>query len=121
MWLVHFDTDSGDHVSPQLDAQHNRRVRAHAAGNFTDLAGGILQDPAMLVYLTNTENDREAPNENLGREFLELFTLGEGRGYTQDDVVATARALTGYTINDFADGSCVVDRDKRPDFRPLNR
>ncbi|MEM8536972.1 MAG: DUF1800 domain-containing protein [Pseudomonadota bacterium] len=114
-WHDHFATDAGEHESPQWAAQQNRLFRAHAAGNFTDLAGGILQEPAMLVYLTNTENDREAPNENLGREFLELFTLGEGRGYTQDDVVATARALTGYTINDFADGSFVFDREMHDD------
>lgn len=108
-WHDHFATGYDEHESPQWAAQQNRLLRAHAAGNFADLAGDILSDPSMLVYLTNVENSVEAPNENLAREFLELFTLGEGRGYTQQDVVETARALTGHSVNDFASGDFTFD------------
>ena len=55
----------------------------------------MLRDPAMLVWLDGVESSRERPNENLGREFLELFALGEGN-YTEGDVKAAARALTGW-------------------------
>ncbi len=99
-WSDHFATSYGEHENSQWTARQNRLFRTHAAGNFADLAGGILRDPAMLTYLDNTENVKDAPNENLGREFLELFTLGEGRGYTQDDVRAAARMLTGTTVED---------------------
>ncbi len=108
-WHDHFATGYDEHESPQWAAHQNRLLRTHAAGNFADLAGDILEDPSMLVYLTNVENSAEAPNENLAREFLELFTLGEGRGYTQQDVVETARALTGHSVNDFAGGDFTFD------------
>ncbi|MEO1638907.1 MAG: DUF1800 domain-containing protein [Pseudomonadota bacterium] len=115
-WHDHFATNALEHENPQWAAQQNRFFRANAAGNFADLAEGILKDPAMLVYLTNTENAKEAPNENLAREYMELFTLGEGRGYTEEDVVAAARALTGFTINDFGAGNFVFDEEMH-DFR----
>lgn len=111
-WHDHFATGYDAHERPQWTAQQNRLLRRHAAGNFADLAAGILKDPSMLVYLTNTENSAEAPNENLAREFLELFTLGEGRGYSETDVVEAARALTAHTVNDFADGSYVFDPEE---------
>ncbi len=97
-WHDHFATSFETVENPQWMARQNQFFRANAAGNFADLANGILKDPAMLVYLSNTENFADSPNENLGREFLELFTLGEGRGYTQSDVEAAARMLTGHSI-----------------------
>ena len=79
----------------------NQFFRAHALGNFKDdLAHGIIRDPAMIVYLNNHQNRKQAPNENLAREFMELFTLGEGNDYTEDDIKEGARALTGYTYDD---------------------
>ncbi len=101
-WHDHFATSFESVENPQWMGRQNQFFRANAAGNFADLAHGILQDPAMLVYLSNTENSAESPNENLGREFLELFTLGEGRGYTQDDVVAASRMLTGHGIGELS-------------------
>jgi uncharacterized protein (DUF1800 family) len=108
-WHDHFPTSFEDHQHPQWAADQNQLFRTHAAGNFADLASAILKDSSMLVYLTNTDNEREAPNENLAREYLELFTLGEGRGYTETDVTEAARALTGHTVNDFAAGEYVFD------------
>ncbi len=97
-WHDHFATSFDAHENPTWMADQNKLLRANAAGNFADLASAILKDPAMLTFLTNTENSKDAPNENLAREFFELFTLGEGRGYTEDDIKEAARALTGHSV-----------------------
>ncbi|MEL6573890.1 MAG: DUF1800 domain-containing protein [Pseudomonadota bacterium] len=110
-WSDHFANSFDAHENPQWTGKQNRFLRTHAAGNFADLADGMLHDPAMLVYLDNTQNFKDAPNENLGREFLELFTLGEGRGYTQDDVRAAARMLTGTTIQDHGTPRVILDEE----------
>ena len=83
--------------------RQNQLFRKHAAGNFGELCFQIIRDPAMLAYLDNNESRRERPNENLARELMELFTLGEGHGYGERDIKEGARALTGYTFfgNDF--------------------
>ena len=99
-WHDHFATSFENDENSQWMARQNTFFRRNAAGNFADLTHGILQDPAMLAYLSNTENFADAPNENLGREFLELFTLGEGRGYSEKDVKEAARALTGHSVGD---------------------
>ena len=80
--------------------QQNQLFRKFASGNFAQLAHRIIRDPAMIKYLDNDENQKSKPNENLARELMELFTLGEGRGYTEDDIKAGALALTGYTFKD---------------------
>jgi len=108
-WHDHFATSVETVENSQLLARQNAFLRRHAAGNFADLAHGILRDPAMLIYLSNTENRVGEPNENLAREFMELFTLGEGRGYVEVDVKEAARALTGHTFEE--DGTFVVYRD----------
>ena len=74
--------------------QQNQLLRKHALGNYGELLRGILRDPAMLVYLDNAASDKDHPNENLARELLELFSLGEGN-YSEQDVSEVARALTG--------------------------
>jgi uncharacterized protein (DUF1800 family) len=76
--------------------KQNEMFRAHASGNLRDLLVGVLRDPAMLVYLDNGENVKKHPNENFGRELLELFTMGVGN-YTEHDVREAARAFTGWT------------------------
>ena len=76
--------------------RQNEMFRARASGTFRDLLVGILKDPAMLVYLDNGENVKTHPNENFGRELLELFTMGVGN-YTERDVREAARAFTGWT------------------------
>ena len=79
----------------------NNMLRQNAGGNFkNDLVHSIIRDPAMIKYLNNNQNTRKAPNENLARELMELFTLGEGNGYTEDDIKEGARALTGMTFRD---------------------
>ena len=70
-----------------------------AAGwaNFRTLLLELSRDPAMIFWLDNKDNHKDAPNENYGRELLELFSMGIGN-YTEDDVKACARAFTGWTI-----------------------
>ena len=78
--------------------QQNQLFHTYALGNYKALAHEILHDPAMLKYLNNNQNLRGRPNENLARELCELFTMGEGHGYTEKDVAEIARALTGATV-----------------------
>ncbi|MGA9858508.1 MAG: DUF1800 domain-containing protein [Solirubrobacteraceae bacterium] len=80
-----------------LMLRQNHMMRARALGNFHDLLVEVTRDPAMLLWLSGTSNTKYSPNENYGREVMELFTLGADRGYTQRDVHEQARALTGFT------------------------
>lgn len=77
----------------------NQLFRSFAFGNYRELTRQILTDNAMIIYLDNTQNRAKAPNENLSRELLELFTLGVGN-YTETDVKEGARALAGLNIGD---------------------
>jgi len=85
-------------------ARQNMMFRMLGMTNFRTLAKNIIRDPAMLNYLDNDRNEKQKPNENLGRELLELFTLGEGT-YDEFTVKEAARALTGYSVNPLADFS----------------
>ncbi|WP_051471560.1 DUF1800 domain-containing protein [Patulibacter minatonensis] len=84
----------------------NATMRAGALGSFPDLLQKITQDPAMLVYLDGWDNRKGHVNENYGREVMELFTLGAGRGaYTEQDVREISRAFTGLNFTTNADGT----------------
>ncbi len=88
-------------------------VRKHALGNFRDLLLASAHSPAMLVYLDNQANEKAAPNENYGREVMELHTLGVGSGYTQEDVMQLARCLTGWGVKrNFWRGQFQFDPDQ---------
>ena len=95
-WHGHFATGDVKVRDYRMMLRQNEMLRAHAAGSFRDLLTGILRDPAMLVYLDNGENVKKHPNENFGRELLELFSMGVGN-YTERDVREAARAFTGWT------------------------
>ncbi len=100
-WHGHFATAyRGVEDSYHLYAQ-NRMFRHNALGNFADLLRNIIRDPAMLKYLNNNMNRKSSPNENLARELMELFSLGEGN-YSERDIKNGARALTGHTFDDDA-------------------
>ncbi|MFV1949873.1 MAG: DUF1800 domain-containing protein [Anaerolineales bacterium] len=87
-------------------------IRKHALGNFRELLGASAHSPAMLVYLDNQENHRDAPNENYARELLELHSLGVDGGYSQTDVMELARCLTGWRVKDhFWKGKLKFDPD----------
>jgi uncharacterized protein (DUF1800 family) len=91
-----------------LNLKQNELFRKRGLGSFEDLLLAVTIDPAMLVWLSGNENEAGAPNENYGRELMELFTLGAGNGYSEDDVREQARALTGWT-NDWADNVGAVN------------
>ncbi|MBV9120550.1 MAG: DUF1800 domain-containing protein [Chloroflexi bacterium] len=91
----------------------NETLRKYATGNFKDLVTAISQDPAMLIWLDGATNYKNAPNENFGRELMELFTLGIGN-YTEDDVKAAARAFTGWNL-DRAKGQFVFNPKQHDD------
>jgi uncharacterized protein (DUF1800 family) len=84
---------------------HNDVIRKHALGSFTDMLLAAMRHPAMLRYLTNSTSTKEAVNENLGRELLELHTVGVGAGYSEEDVRSSAYILTGRMVStDMASG-----------------
>ena len=74
--------------------------RQHSLGNLRTLLLALSQDPAMIIWLDNNTNHKDAPNENYGRELLELFSMGVGN-YSEEDVKECARAFTGWTIANF--------------------
>lgn len=106
-WHGHFATGEQKVRSPRLMLAQNQTQREHALGSFTDLARAMVVDPAMLLWLDGNSNKAGKPNENLSREFMELFTLGIGH-YTEDDVREAARALTGWTAKRDATGAQLV-------------
>ncbi len=97
-WHGHFATGDAKVRDYRMMLRQNEMLRRHAEGRLRDLLVGILTDPAMLMYLDNGENVKAHPNENFGRELLELFTMGVGH-YTERDVREGARAFTGWTNN----------------------
>ncbi len=98
-WHGHFATEFRTVRNTFALHQQNELFRQQAAGNFGSLLYGIIHDPAMLRYLDNNSNTKGKPNENLAREIMELFAMGEGQGYTEQDIMESARALTGYTFD----------------------
>jgi hypothetical protein len=95
-WHGHFATGDAKVRDYRMMLRQNQMLRRNAEGSLRALLVGILKDPAMLVYLDNGENVKAHPNENFGRELLELFTMGVGH-YTEHDVREAARAFTGWT------------------------
>jgi uncharacterized protein (DUF1800 family) len=97
-WHGHFTSSLRQVRWPPLMARQNARLRKHALGSFAALLRAAVRDEAMTLYLDGQSNRRQHPNENLARELMELFTLGEGH-YSEDDVREAARALTGWAID----------------------
>jgi uncharacterized protein (DUF1800 family) len=96
-WHGHFAVANYKVNNPLLMHQHVGLLRANALDRFDDLLMGVSKDPAMLIWLDGGVNRRNAPNENYGRELLELYTLGIGN-YSESDVQAAARAFTGWNL-----------------------
>ena len=100
-WHNHFVTETNTVDNALFCYRYNVLLRQHALGNFKELVKAMTTEPAMLRYLNGYANTKKAPDENYGRELQELFTVGKGQGplYTEMDVKAAARVLTGYTLN----------------------
>jgi uncharacterized protein (DUF1800 family) len=100
VWHDWFATSEGAVSKPQQMIDQSNLFRANGFGSFLDLFKGVTVDPAMLQWLNGAENVKGAPNENYGREMMELFSLGADRGaYSEDDIREQARALTGWTFD----------------------
>jgi uncharacterized protein (DUF1800 family) len=99
-WFNHFNVHQHKaNLRILVGDYEDRAIRAHALGKFRDLLVATLRHPAMLRYLDNTDNANGHLNENYAREIMELHTMGVGSGYTQADVEALARILTGVGID----------------------
>lgn len=135
-WENHFSVFAGKGQTRLFIASYDRDViRPRALGNFRDLLGAVARSPAMLFYLDNWQSAADSTretlaggrvgaarrgvaqqggrprglNENYARELMELHTLGVDGGYTQQDVVEVARALTGWSL-DLREGTFVFRR-----------
>jgi uncharacterized protein (DUF1800 family) len=119
-WFNHFNVFAGKGaVRNYITAYERDAIRPHVLGNFRQLLDAVAKSPAMLFYLDNwmsvdpqgsrgsrgsRGSQDSAPqrmrglNENYARELMELHTLGVDGGYTQQDIVAVARAFTGWTM-----------------------
>ena len=102
-WHNHFATESID-TTALLGYWHLVMLRKNTLGNFKTFVKEVTFDPHMLRYLNGYLNSKVAPDENYGRELQELFTLGKGADsqYTEGDVKAAARILTGWRIKTYA-------------------
>jgi uncharacterized protein (DUF1800 family) len=132
-WFNHFNVFAGKMNEAALLPGYEQTIRDHALGNFGEMLRAVAHSPAMLIYLDNwrsalprpgerrgrpgrlrpapTGAERRGINENYARELLELHTLGVDGGYTQEDVIAVARCLTGWTVKE-------AQRDPRFAFDP---
>lgn len=97
-WHNHFATSQEKVFFPQAMYEQNEAIREHCLGNFKMLLRKITFGPAMMIWLDTNGSKKWSPNENFGRELLELFTLGVDH-YTQEDIVEASRAFTGYVTN----------------------
>lgn len=100
-WHNHFATETNTIGDARYIYKHNDLLRTYAFGDFKELVKKITIDPAMLRYLNGYVNTKTAPDENYGRELQELFTMGKGPNskYTEADVKAAAKVLTGFQLD----------------------
>jgi uncharacterized protein (DUF1800 family) len=113
LWHNHFATSAKKVLFPAQMAAQNQKLRSLSLGDFRALAYAMLTDAAMLRWLDGDKNTASANNENLAREFMELFALGHGNGYTEDDVRQGARSLTGWVARPGAKTVLVAHRQDR--------
>jgi uncharacterized protein (DUF1800 family) len=112
-WHNHFVTEVPDVNDPRFSYRYVDLIRRNALGNFRTLARDMTLEGGMLLYLNGNTNTRTNPNENYARELQELFTIGKGlevapgdyTNYTEIDVRAAARVLTGWRTLTNADGT----------------
>lgn len=107
-WHGHWATSVQKVKSAALMLAQQETFRRDGRGDFGVLVRAMLRDGALIHWLDGQRNTRKAPNENLARELMELFTLGIG-AYTEADVKGAARALTGWTV-DRVDGTAAFQQ-----------
>jgi hypothetical protein len=110
LWHNHFATSNDKVNDLAAMRRQNETFREHGRGPFGKLLRAMVHDPALLVWLDASDNRKRQVNENLGRELMELFTLGVGH-YTEQDVKEAARALTGWRVSHGAFRDWAPDHD----------
>lgn len=98
LWLDHFSVAFDTYNQTHSFAKHLEIIRKNSSGNALNFLTESFSDPAMIVYLNNEQSTIQSPNENLAREFLELFSLGEGN-YSENDIKNLAKSISGHGIN----------------------
>jgi uncharacterized protein (DUF1800 family) len=116
-WHGHWATsiDKVNYALPMF--KQNQTLRSNALGDFRTMAKAMFHDGALQIWLDGNDNIKGAPNENLSREFMELFVLGVDN-YTEVDVRAVARAFTGYQV--VRSTGVVTFNARRHDSDPIN-
>ncbi|GIF77866.1 hypothetical protein Asi02nite_73840 [Asanoa siamensis] len=97
-WHGHWATSAQKVKVARLMLGQQQTFRDHGRGGYAAFVQRMVRDPALILWLDGQKNTAKAPNENLARELMELFTLGIG-SYAESDVKAGARALTGWTVD----------------------
>lgn len=112
-WHNHFATEAHVVDTAIFCYRHNQLLHQYALGNFKEMVKAVTIDLCMLRYLNGYVNTKKAPDENYGRELQELFTIGKGidSKYTEADVKAAAKVLTGFKI-DNKTGTYIFDGTK---------
>jgi len=100
-WHNMLAVSAGDVFEPRAMWDYLTLLRRNALGSFRTMIMAIARDPAMCDFLDSTNNVKGRPNENFARELMELFTLGEGQVYTEQDVVEVAKCFTGWGEDDY--------------------
>lgn len=100
-WHNHFATEINTVQDARASYKLNQYLRENCIGNFKQMVKDVSKDASMLFYLNGYLNTKTAPDENYARELFELFTLGKSADsqYTEADIVASAKVLTGWRIN----------------------
>ena len=110
-WHGHWATSVDKLNYPLPMFKQNKTLRTYCLGNFKDMTRAMVNDGALQFWLDGQDSTVKAPNENLGRELMELFTLGVGR-YTEDDVKSISRVLTGYQVVR-SNGNVTINQNRR--------
>jgi uncharacterized protein (DUF1800 family) len=115
-WHGHWATSMSKVDHPLAMYKQNQTFRTHALGDLAAMSRAMLNDGALQFWLDGQTNTKGKPNENLAREFMELFLLGVNR-YTEDDVKALSKSFTGYQLT--SSTGEVRFNEKRHDFAPV--
>jgi len=97
-WLNHLNVPANGDAAFTYRFDYDRKIRARALTSYRDILLAAVTHPAMGIYLDNAVSTRRHPNENLGRELLELHSVGRGL-YTEEDVKNSGRILTGWVVD----------------------
>ncbi len=117
-WSNHFVTELDVYDCNAYLYEYTNCLQRNAIGNFRTFVSEIGLTNAMLYYLDGVYNNGNNPNENYARELYELFSLGDGNGYTEEDIIETAKALTGYVERGELGCEAVLFNPERHDAGP---